>query len=181
MSVQKPIYSEDYSRHWPVNVEGKTVIDVGADYGSTAYYFLQKGAVRVVCVEGNPALYRQLQANMRFLPNCVAVYKHLQSPSDFTEVLQYTAETVKVDVEGAEKHLLKVEPRLLQQHYEWIIELHRNINQKEFIAFFKSAGFDVVHMFPLYIGLTIVHFLRHDIPRGSLTENLKQFVLLYPL
>ena len=89
MSVQRPIYSEDYSHHWPVNVEGKTVIDLGADYGSTAYYFLSKGALRVVCVEGNPTLFRQLQANMRYLPNCIAVYKHLRSASDFAEVLAH--------------------------------------------------------------------------------------------
>jgi len=179
VSVQRPIYSEDYSHHWPVNVEGKTVIDLGADYGSTAYYFLSKGALRVVCVEGNPTLFRQLQANMRYLPNCIAVYKHLRSASDFAEVLAHTAEIVKVDVEGAEKHLLKVEPGVLQQHYEWIIEIHRNVNQREFIAYFQSAGFDIIHMFPLYIGLTIVHFLRHDIPARSFTENLKQFILLY--
>jgi predicted RNA methylase len=181
VSVQKPIYSEDYSRHWPVNVEGKTVIDVGADYGSTAYYFLQKGAVRVVCVEGNPALYKQLEANMRFLPNCVAVYKNIESPVDFTDILKNTAETVKVDVEGAEKHLLKVAPSLLQQHYEWIIEMHRNIDRRAFTRHFQSVGFDVVNMFPYGFGLTVIHFLRHDIPRGSLTENLKQFVLLYPM
>ena len=180
MSVQRPIYSEDYSHHWPLDVKGKTVIDIGADYGSTAYYFMSKGAIRVICVEGNPTLYRQLQANMRFLPNCVSVYRNIQSPADFTDILRNTAETVKVDVEGAEKHLLQVEPSLLQQHYEWIIEMHRNLDKKEFIDYFQSARFDVVNMFPYSIGLTIVHFLRHDIPTRSFTENLKQFPLLYP-
>lgn len=180
MSVQRPIYSEDYSKHWPVNVQGKTVIDFGADYGSTAYYFIRKGAIRVVCVEGNPALYRQLEANMRFLPNCVAVYRNIQSPDDFAQVLANTAETVKVDVEGAEKHLLKVHPSLLQQHYEWIIELHRNLNKNAFVHHFQSAGFDVVNVFPYGLGLTIVHFLRHDVARRALTEKLKEFPLLYP-
>jgi predicted RNA methylase len=179
MSIQKPIYGEDYSHHWPINVQGKTIIDFGADYGSTAYYFMRKGALRVICVEGNPTLYRQLQANMRFLPNCVAVYKNIESPDDFSQVLVNTAETVKIDIEGAEKHLMEVQPSLLQQHYEWIIELHRNLDKKRFTRHFQIAGFDVVNVFPYGFGLTIIHFQRHDVARHSFTENLKQFILLY--
>lgn len=147
----KPIYGEDYAHHWPIEVKGKTVIDIGADYGSTAFYFMKKGALRVVCVEGNPALFKHLQANMRFLPNCVAVYKHLLSASDFADVLQYPAEIVKVDVEGAEKHLLNVDPTVLQQHYEWIMEIHRMVNQNQMIAYFQQAGFDVVHLSLIHI------------------------------
>ena len=180
MSVQTPIHGEDYSHHWPVNVQGKTVIDLGADYGSTAYYFIRKGAIRVICVEGNPLRYSQLQANMRFLPNCVAVYRNIQSPADLTDVLKNIAETVKVDIEGAEAHLLKVAPSLVQQHYEWIIEVHRNMDGNAFIRYFQSAGFDAVNVFPWGVGLTVIHFLRHDIPARSFTENLKRFPLLYP-
>ena len=109
----------------------------------------------------------------------MAIYKNIKSPGDLAEVLAYTAETVKVDIEGAEKHLLEVDPGLLQQHYEWIIELHRNINRKAFIDYFRSVGFDTVKVFSWGIGLTVIHFVRHDVTGHSLTENLKHFVLLY--
>jgi len=145
VSVQTPIYSEDYSRHWPVNVEGKTVIDFGADYGSTAYYFLSKGAIRVICVEGNPTLYKQLEANIRFLHNCVAVYKNIQAPADFADILTSTAETVKVDVEGAERHLVTSSLSLKAGASTTPLVSRPAIGSQVRSRFRKLAGFEAPH------------------------------------
>jgi len=61
------------------------------------------------------------------------------------------------------------------------MEVHRNTDRNPLIRCFQAAGFDVVNMFPYgFWGLAVIHFLRHDIPRRSFTENLKDFCLLYP-
>jgi len=59
----KPWGDMDPMDHWGwLHVAGKTVLDVGADYGSTADFFLEQGALRVVAVEADPKLFRRLAA-----------------------------------------------------------------------------------------------------------------------
>jgi len=49
-----PIFNEDYNECWGcVSYKDKTVLDLGADYGSTVYYFLKNGAKKVIAVEGD--------------------------------------------------------------------------------------------------------------------------------
>jgi len=172
-----PPYSENYEHHWPINVKGRIILDLGADYGSTAEYFLRKGAARVICVEGNPSYYRRLQENLKYLPNCIAIYKYLRSPGDFVEVLANYADVVKVDVEGAEKYLLGVERPFLLQHEQWIIELHRNIDKKALINHFEQVGFYLINKFNFAWGLTVVHFSRNH-PMLQKIEKYKDFFIL---
>jgi predicted methyltransferase len=60
-----PIFGEDYSKHWKADFKGKVVLDLGADYGSTAFYFLQKGAREVIAVEGDRILALNLAKNAK--------------------------------------------------------------------------------------------------------------------
>lgn len=49
-----PSFGEDYDKHWNyLNFKGKKILDLGADYGSTASYFLWQGAKQVIAVERN--------------------------------------------------------------------------------------------------------------------------------
>ena len=67
----KPWEDLDLDTHWGwLDVEGKVVLDVGADYGSTADFFLQRGAARVIAVEGDPRSFRRLEALAKPLPTC---------------------------------------------------------------------------------------------------------------
>ena len=54
-------YRNEYG---PLDVAGKTVIDVGASIGDTAIYFLIKGAKRVIAIEPNILAIHYLQRNI---------------------------------------------------------------------------------------------------------------------
>ena len=140
-----PYWSEDFSILWPADYQDKTVLDIGADRGSTASYFLRNGARFVICVEGDPYKFRQLEANLSSLRSAKAVFKWISSPSDMTELLWInSADIVKIDVEGAEQYLLGVEPYMIRQHPEYMIEVHKNIVSLDSIVnLFRQCDFDV--------------------------------------
>lgn len=52
---------EEYNR---VDLDGKTVIDVGANVGDSALFFLLNGANKVICIEPFPYAFRLLQSNI---------------------------------------------------------------------------------------------------------------------
>lgn len=133
----KPIYGEDYSLHWQgPEWTNKRVMDIGADYGSTAFYFLERGASIVYAVEGDPRLYRQLEENARAIGNIIPIFMFVDSAKQFSELfLQYRPDIVKIDCEGCEKHLVDVDVGVLASIPEFIVETHterryRQVNEK---------------------------------------------------
>jgi len=121
-----PIYNEDYEQCWGcVSYKDKTVLDLGADYGSTAHYFLKKGAKKVIAVEGEEILARKLKENFGEDSRVSCVSKWI-SKSEHIEWLikTYPCDIVKVDIEGAEIHIEKVSPEALLSVNEWLIETH---------------------------------------------------------
>src|SRR3990170_8039302 len=55
---------ENYNVHWKyTSFKGKVILDLGADVGSTAKFFLKNGARRVIAVEGNDKNAYQLFHN----------------------------------------------------------------------------------------------------------------------
>ena len=54
-------FLEDYNKMYGfLDYTNKKVIDIGADIGSTALFFLDKGANIVLAVEGNKERYKEL-------------------------------------------------------------------------------------------------------------------------
>lgn len=97
----------------PVDLAGKTVLDVGAGEGETALFFLHKGASKVVCVEADKTCFKNLIANSKKFPLTLILepfkLKHLKIPHDF----------LKVDIEGYEESLLDVtldKPAVIELH-----------------------------------------------------------------
>ena len=102
-------YTVKESRIWvdwylpTFSLKGKTVLDIGAGRGETAWFFLKHGAAKVVCVEPDMKSFADLEANSRrnlwdvelinekFRPD------HLLIPHDF----------VKIDCDGGEACLLE--------------------------------------------------------------------------
>lgn len=151
-----PVVPEDFSRLWPAEYRGKVVLDIGADRGSTASYFLRQGAAFVTCVEGNCKLYDELVQNLPSLVNCQAIFKWIRSSKDMAEMLRYGADIVKIDVEGAEKHLLDVNPWLIQQHPEYMVEVHWGVDMDAIIWLFDRCCFHVT-LGARGIGWQIIH------------------------
>jgi hypothetical protein len=98
----------------PVDVKGKTVLDVDAGEGESAKFFLEHGAKKVVCIEPDSASYRNLLKNTKRFKGIEALneyfsLQHLTIPHDF----------LKMDIEGYEEALLQTkldQPAVIEVH-----------------------------------------------------------------
>lgn len=97
----------------PINVQGLTVLDVGAGEGETAKFFLEHGARKVICIEPHDASFRMLQLNAKVKP-IVALNKKF----DLAD-LDRKFDFMKMDIEGYEEALLDVKikkPAVVEIH-----------------------------------------------------------------
>jgi len=113
-----------WERFYRVDVRGKTVLDVGAGCGESAWFFFKQGAKKVIAVGSDikciPFLKINRDANMWDMDVVCARFslQHLSIPHDF----------VKIDVEGAELILLSSS---LKELGPCRVELHPSIIGKE--------------------------------------------------
>ena len=142
---REPAWGDDYDLHWPFGAEDARVLDIGADYGSTAYYFLRKGAREVVAVEGDPKQAFLLAVNarrMRKLGRVVPIRGFVREPRQVDAlILRFDPDVVKVDIEGWERVLL--ECKLLAQPREWWIEAHSEGLRDALAEKLKEASYEV--------------------------------------
>jgi hypothetical protein len=114
---------DDWERDYlPRNgVKGKTVLDVGAGCGETAWFYFQHGAKKVIAVEPDPKKLVKLRRNAAKMRWDMDIYperfmlKHIALQYDF----------VKLDCEGGEALLLQLSwlpPLSMEIHYEWLAE-----------------------------------------------------------
>lgn len=91
---------ENYDEHWNfTSFNNRTVLDIGADVGSTVEYFLNKGAVRVIAVEGDKNLARKLCRNYRKSRNVICINCFITTGLDIAVLIaKYQPDIVKIDV-----------------------------------------------------------------------------------
>lgn len=143
-----PISGSNFVRDYSfVDYRGKVVLDVGADYGSTAAFFLRKGARSVIAVEGNPAYFQQLVANAKGVAEVIPVYLWICSADDFEFLINtYSPYILKVDCEGCEVHLLGVKDKTFLKVYEYLLEIHTADLWRKFKAKFEGLGYTITHV-----------------------------------
>jgi len=139
-----PIYGEDYDAHWNfTSFRNKIVLDLGADYGSTAYYFLRKGAVKVIAVEGDPQLAEKLRRTFQNDKRVICIHSFINETKQISDLIShYHPNLVKMDIEGYEK----VIPGLSQEDLkgtEWLIETHSTQLYESLKCFFLDNQFKV--------------------------------------
>jgi len=72
------------------------------------------------------------------------IEKWIDCPADFEDLIRkFPLDMAKVDVEGAEKHLVGVSPQALLSIDEWLIETHTKQVCDELSNFFLNLGFRV--------------------------------------
>lgn len=116
----------------PFPLKNKTVLDLGACCGETAYFYLQHGAKKVICIEPDPTRAKIILKNKQNLNlnieliNDFFVPKHLLLDHDF----------IKCDIEGHELSLIpyakELKPCIVEAHGE-------NVREQ-----FEKNGFHVV-------------------------------------
>jgi hypothetical protein len=99
-----PFLDEDYEKHWNrLDCSGTVVLDLGADYGSTAKYFIERGAARIVAVEGDPYLAQRLKDNCKRMKQVTPITLQISSSRDVEKLIrQFKPQIVKCDLEGDE-------------------------------------------------------------------------------
>jgi SAM-dependent methyltransferase len=112
----------------------KTVLDVGAGCGETAFFYLLYGARKVVAIEPDRRASECLKENAKrnnwnveIIPEAFKL-EHLKIPHDF----------MKMDIEGYEKELLKAsitKPCIVEVHSN---ELRRKLEEKGFQRTYTS-------------------------------------------
>ena len=109
-----------------INYDNLRVLDIGADIGSTASFFLEKGAKEVIAVEREKDLFVHLENNASQYLNMTAVYLDVCSPTVLGILLEkYKADIVQIDCEGCEVNLMGVSKEALRSSSLYIIELHK--------------------------------------------------------
>jgi len=100
----------------------KTVLDVGAGCGETAYFYLSHGAKKVVCIEPNTRRFELLQENARRNDWNVET---AQLPFDVSILERYDYDFMKMDCEGCESELLtlrEIPPCAIEVHGDSILK-----------------------------------------------------------
>ena len=106
-----PFHANRLVREWdiwemyyaPIDLKGKTVLDIGAGCLETAVFYLGKGAAKIVCVENNPDAVTIAKENIQANPQMKV--ELLNEPVSL-EQLKLPHDFLKMNVEGAESILL---------------------------------------------------------------------------
>jgi len=142
----RPPGLEDYDpQYGKISYVGMRVLDVGADYGSTADYFLRRGAREVIAVEANEYYYNILCENAKEVAGIVPVFMSVSTGADASCLLQeYKPDVLKVDCEGCERAFLLVEDWLFALPQAWVVETHSPELEASFLDAFERIGYRVL-------------------------------------
>lgn len=134
----------DYVREYGMlDVEGRVIFDLGADYGTTAEFFLGKGAARVFASEKRQSFRDRLAAYADEEPR-LCLLPPLESPEQYAEwIAQHQPYSVKSDIEGAERHILAAADDAFCGPVEYSMETHGDEMHEAMLARCERHGYRV--------------------------------------
>lgn len=160
-----PYLGENYESHWGIfSFEGRTILDIGADYGSTASFFLEKGAKRVIAVESDTDLFRQLVSNYGHDSDVATVQLAVAEGRDLIRLIEtYNPDVLKMDCEGCEIFLTDLDDATLGRVPEYLIETHDHTlkvgTARGIEELFERVGY-VHETYEVLPGVQVVHAKR---------------------
>lgn len=159
---------EDYNAVWGgADYQGTTVLDLGADWGSTALFFLSRGAKRVVAVEANRSRYKRL-ATLSPRHNIRPLRLRISTGAQIDMLVKaFKPDIVKVDIEGGEAEIRNVEASTLRYSPTWLVEVHSAEIKEKVCAKFKESGFNVQKIRNIAPGVDVIHASLRTTNDGS--------------
>lgn len=142
-----------YLLHLDYDYENKVVLDIGAEVGTSADFFLKRGAKYVFCVEGDPKEAAKCHENIiTFFPGLAqAINFFIDSPFGFDRILSAygatsptPADIIKIDIEGWECCLLGMNDDILAAQKEFIIDTHSKLLTKLISEKLVKNGFQIL-------------------------------------
>lgn len=133
-------YIEEYDKwmkHYipSIGVKDKIILDVGAGCGESAKFFLDNGALKVICIECNEISYSYLKKNS--LRNYKI--KPYNKFFDVDDLYSFNYDILKMDIEGYEATALY---DLIELDKPIVIEAHSNY----IINTLSKNGFTIIDM-----------------------------------
>ena len=112
-----------------LDVAGRTVIDVGCDYGVTPMYFLSRGAKKVIGFSEWPQRFYSFD------------YRHIRGHATADQIMDRCPScddrVLKTDVEGLEWDF---DPEWVGKFHDWIIVCHYPVRNQELLDWLKKHG-----------------------------------------
>jgi len=163
----KPVYGENYESQWgKIDYNGKVVLDIGSDYGSTADFFLRKGAKQVICVDSNKEYMNKLHKYIEDF-NWYSVIKthhlYVDKSGHFSGLIyKYDPDVIKSDCEGCEVHLFNISNEEFSKVPEYIIEVHSDSILESMKKKCKECNYEIININTWAGVVKIVYAKRRD-------------------
>ncbi len=162
---------EDFNYHYglkDLDWNNKIVLDLGADFGSTAKCFLEKGAKKVYAIEGDRELFTKLAGLCSMDENkytIIPMMMFINDSKDFIKLISnIKCDICKMDIEGYEKHMIDVPNSIIREIKEYVIETHYNIDRDKIIDKFLKIGYELIDRIHLNSPECYVfYFIRKDV------------------
>lgn len=127
-----PPYDENYEIAYnELSYKGKVILEVGADYGSTAWFFKSKGAKTVISVECDKGKFEQLVQNAKRedMSGVIPVDMSITDPIQLEQLIQtWNPDFVHMDCEGCEFKLIPINDEIFRKVMEYQLEIHFDQN-----------------------------------------------------
>jgi len=143
MKEVKPVYGEDYEKFYGTpDYKDKVVLEVGANSGSTAYFFKTKGARMVISIEANRERYTNLEKNIGNDFSVIPIYEEIRKPEQLSRhISYYKPDIVHMDCEGCECTLLGIEEEVFYIPEVYQIEIHNSGLHDELLLLWKQRDY----------------------------------------
>ena len=135
LKLEQSTWYKDCVKYYSnLNVEGKSVLDIGSDFGTSPMYFIKNGATMVIGVSFEDQYFKDGKyTHHKFTKDNVENFEIF----DMAKRLLYHLDILKCDAEGFEWQLT---PQFIESFEDWVVSLHTPITNPELYEWIKKNG-----------------------------------------
>jgi len=146
------ILSENSEHHWPyLNSEGTILLDLGCGrhdtsdlYQSSAVYLGEKGAIKVIAIDGRNSEIDYFNENNLNKEKYTFINQFICSSEDIRKLLkEYNPTAIKCDIEGYETNFYDITKEEMKDVFEFGLEYHNLDILNKMTEKIKEWEFDI--------------------------------------